>query len=188
MPKTLLIGAFLAWLVPGAVPAAEAPPRVELLTERYEARVAALIDGAQRSIELTMYQANLPDNADDRHPVRKMLDRLVARSKAGIAVKVVLDAGTPEDGAKWPSALAGEYLASKGVNVRWDEDDRTTHTKSMVVDGRWCLIGSTNWSYSALRKNREQSVLLEDPDLAKRMVGSFESLWRKSRPVELADR
>ncbi|MBA3709671.1 MAG: hypothetical protein H0W83_12725 [Planctomycetes bacterium] len=163
---------------------AEDHARAELLTDRYEARVGALIDGAQRSIELTMYQANLPADADDRHPVHKLLDRLIARSKAGVSVKVVLDAGTPEDGAAWPSAIAAAYLAEHHVDVHWDEDDRTTHTKSMVVDGRWCLIGSTNWSFSALRKNREQSVLLDDDDLAKRMAASFEALWKKSRAVE----
>jgi phosphatidylserine/phosphatidylglycerophosphate/cardiolipin synthase-like enzyme len=184
MPATLRTVFCLVWLTASPGWAADERPKVELLTERaYEARVGALIDGAQRSIEVTMYQANLPSDADDRHPVRKLLDRLIARSKAGIAVKVVLDAGTPEDGAVWPSAIAAAYLVEHKVDVRWDEDDRTTHTKSLVVDGRWCLIGSTNWSYSALRKNREQSVLLDDADLAKRMDASFQSLWKKSRPV-----
>lgn len=158
-------------------PAAVSAPAWELLADQaYEARVRALIAGARSGVDLVMFSAVLPDDAGATHPVRLMLEAVIERHRAGIPVRVVLDQGAPP-GRDRPSAHAFRVLAEAGVAVRWDEDERTTHIKALVVDRRWCVLGSHNWTFSALRRNREQSLLVDDPALAARLGGEFARLW-----------
>ena len=161
---------------------------VRLLADAaYASALDELMAGATRSIDVTMFSCVLPAEAKATHAVRKILDRLVRVSKSGVRVRVVFDQGIPahfrKDGVETPSENGAQYLAERGVEVRWDEDARTTHSKSLVVDGRWCIIGSTNWSYSALHKNREQSVLIDNNLLASELTTHFEALWRLSNTV-----
>ena len=176
----------------GGSPAA-ALVSVRLLADAaYAPALDELLKGATRSIDVTMFSCVLPADAKATHPVRKILDRLVQVSQAGVRVRVVFDHGIPpnrlKDGDEPPSENAALYLAERAVDVHWDEDARTTHTKSLVVDGRWCLVGSTNWSYSALSKNREQSVLIDNLLLANELTMHFEGLWRVSRQVVRASK
>jgi len=47
------------------------------------------------------------------------------------------------------------------------------HAKTMVVDGRWCRIGSTNLNFSSLLANYELDVLIEDVELGQAMEAQF---------------
>ena len=175
---------------PAAAPdgLAGGPASVHLLADAdYLPRLLALLRKAHSSIEITLFSCVLPDDARADHPVRQLLETLVERAGAGVQVRVVLDHGVPPSrrrpGEEAPSDNAARWLAARGIAVRWDEDDRTTHTKSLVVDGRWCIVGSTNWTFSALRRNREQSLLLDDPALAATLTTQFNALWKRATPV-----
>lgn len=192
----LLISGVGAWISRGhgaeaAVISAPPPPvgGVRLLADGdYAPAIDRLLNEATTSIDVTMFSCVLPDDPSARHPVRRLLDRLAERAKAGVRVRVVLDHGVPagrlKEGEEPPSDNGARYLKAAGIDVHWDEDKRTTHTKSLTVDGRWCVIGSTNWSASALTRNREQSVLLDSPDLAKELAQHFETLWQASHAVK----
>jgi len=57
------------------------------------------------------------------------------------------------------------------------------HAKVVVIDGRCVVIGSHNWTESALRYNHEVSVLICSSDLAKEVKEYIESLWSNGRLV-----
>ena len=61
---------------------------------------------------------------------------------------------------------AYELLRKNGVTVYYDSDNRVTHSKIVVVDGYITILGSTNWTYSALKKNHEASVLIKSHSVA----------------------
>lgn len=175
-----------------AKPETPAPRRADgeirlLADEAYLPAVLDLLAEARQSIDVTMFSCVLPDDARAGHPVRRLLDRLAERAKAGVRVRVVLDHGVPAsrrvEGEEVPSAGGAAYLRAAGIDVRWDEDARTTHSKSLVVDGRHCVVGSTNWTASALGKNREQSVLIDSAVLAADLTRRFEALWAVGQPV-----
>lgn len=195
----ILVSGFGAWIThgqgaeapgtsSGPLPLAPAGGLTLLADTDYGPAVERLLGSAAARIDVTMFSCVLPTEASPKHPVRKLLDRLIERAKAGVAVRIVLDHGVPlsrqKEGEELPSDAAARYLKAAGIDVRWDEDRRTTHTKSLTVDSRWCVVGSTNWTYSALLKNREQSVLVDSPALAKELTERFDQLWRLSTPVE----
>jgi len=61
------------------------------------------------------------------------------------------------------------------------------HSKLMVVDGAWALIGSANWDPRSLRLNFEYNVECYDEDLASRLDAIAEEKISRSRRVTLAD-
>jgi phosphatidylserine/phosphatidylglycerophosphate/cardiolipin synthase-like enzyme len=48
------------------------------------------------------------------------------------------------------------------------------HAKAVVVDGRWTLLSSANFTQAAQQRNIEAGVLLDDPRLAARMTRQFD--------------
>ncbi len=171
------------------LPKADHPEPIRLLAdEAYLPALERLLANATRSIDVTMFSCVLPADAKPSYPVRRILDRLVERAKAGVRVRVVCDSGIPngklKEGEEAPSINGVRYLADHGIDVRWDEDERTTHTKSLVVDGRWCVIGSTNWTFSALCRNREQDVLVDSAALASELTTRFDALWKLSHAAK----
>jgi phosphatidylserine/phosphatidylglycerophosphate/cardiolipin synthase-like enzyme len=174
------------WSVGSVASAAE--NGIELLAdEDYAPALQRILGQARESIDVTMFSCVLPKDAGPTHPVRRILEQLIARAAAGVTVRMVLDRGIPPSrqrpGDEAPSTVAAEFLRAAGIAVRWDEDERTTHTKSLVIDGRWCIVGSTNWTASALRHNREQSVLCDSPQLAAQITARFTALWQIASPV-----
>ncbi len=124
-----------------------------------------VIDGAEHQLTVVMYVVRY----DDTGPVAALLQSVAHAHKRGVAVRVVLDQGrdwnTGEPDSK--HKLAEKWLTDHGVPVFLDELDRTTHAKVIVADGRTVILGSHNWTRYALAKNREWSLQVDDPDLAR---------------------
>ena len=50
------------------------------------------------------------------------------------------------------------------------------HAKCVVVDGRWSLVSSANFTDRGLHRNLEAGVLIEDPTFASRLAEQWLSL------------
>ena len=62
------------------------------------------------------------------------------------------------------------------------------HAKTIVVDGRWSRIGSTNMNVSSLIANFELDVLVDDVDIARQMEAQFRRDLDRSAEVVLRRR
>ena len=104
---------------------------------------------------------------DDDGVVQGLLQALADAQKRGVEVRVGLDKGllygTTDRDPK--NDAAAEWLTKNGIQVVWDEQDRTSHAKILIVDDHVAIIGSHNWTRAALTGNREVSMLLTDPEL-----------------------
>jgi phosphatidylserine/phosphatidylglycerophosphate/cardiolipin synthase-like enzyme len=124
----------------------------------YVREARRLIDGAQRRVWLSMYVLRPDDGV-----IGSLLDGLAAAAARGVEVRVALDRGAGWDGqpdAKHEDPAA--WLAAHGVRAVLDEEDVTSHAKVLVVDSRFVLAGSHNWTRSAVTRNRELSWLIDD--------------------------
>jgi len=52
------------------------------------------------------------------------------------------------------------------------------HTKIMVVDHKWLLIGSMNFNHNSLDNNREVWILINDPLVIERFLSGFNEDWK----------
>jgi cardiolipin synthase len=98
---------------------------------------------------------------------------LIAARKRGVKVAVILEQGESTDRTSQRNVLTGKMLAKEGVEVTFDPPTLTTHTKLLVIDSETVILGSTNWTYSALTKNHEVSVLIRSPEMAKALADYF---------------
>ena len=61
------------------------------------------------------------------------------------------------------------------------------HSKLMVVDRTWALVGSANWDPRSLRLNFELDLECYDPELASRVEALAQERIRRSRRITVAD-
>lgn len=139
---------------------------VDASDRAYEPAAIWLIDQARASIALSMYLVREAD--DDRHPVNRLLNDLLEARQRGVAVTIYLNTkfkgGNPAAIGQTPWLAR---LRQAGATVVTLPPDRRLHDKLLIVNERYVLEGSTNWSVSALAANRESNTLIDSPTLAK---------------------
>ena len=147
-----------------------------LLTKsNYLAQVTRLLDQAKESISISQYLITYQqDQSND--PVFSLLEALVRARGRGVAVTVALEGTSHTLGDNLPSF---NYLKYNGIDVYFDSPAVLNHEKVLVVDARYVVIGSHNWSRSAILYNQEKSVLLDDPVLAAQVL---DDLPKKYQP------
>ncbi|MDF3289256.1 phospholipase D-like domain-containing protein [Streptomyces silvisoli] len=103
-----------------------------------------LINSAHKSIDLTMYE--LVDTTAQKD--------LVAKEKAGVKVRVILDKRR-----KSTNSSTYTYLKNNGVAVAWSSSAYYfTHEKTMVVDGTQAVIMSGNMTSKYYAADRNYTV------------------------------
>ncbi|MCE9669030.1 cardiolipin synthase [Myxococcus stipitatus] len=119
----------------------------------------------------------LPDTA--------LITALNVAALRGVRVDVVL----PEKGnlpvVQWASTAQLWQVLGPGCRVFLTAPP-FDHTKLMVVDGEWGLIGSANWDPRSLRLNFELNVECYDAALARRLDAVVEERLLRSRPITRA--
>ena len=80
------------------------------------------------------------------------------------------------------SRIGYRDLLRSGVRI-YEWDGPMLHAKTIVSDGRWVRIGSSNLNPSSLIGNYELDVLIEDPSLAESMERQFRLDIGRSREV-----
>lgn len=120
------------------------------------------LSAARERVLVVLFLAASSDVED--HPVHRLVRRLIEARDRGADVVVVLD-----ETFRDRNTTAFRQLEEAGIDVRWDETDRITHTKLVVADDlAW--VGSANWTASALTGgNLESVVRVRDRALADRL-------------------
>lgn len=154
---------------PGCVDSARVTP----VTDRdYFSHAYRILSEAEESIHIVAfelkYYRSFPDSLQNR-----LVRQLIYAHERGVDVKVVVDEFSEQDNAY-------DIMTENGVEIKYDGRDRTTHAKLIIVDGRIVLIGSTNFSYYGLEKNREANVLIEDEAVAQYYENYFQGVWGSS--------
>ena len=139
---------------------------VMLANEDYFPVLLEAIDKAQNEIMISIFSFKAGEHKNS-YPDR-ILNNLAKAVKRGVKVIVILErTGNKSDELDIQNRQTGRLLAEKGVNVFFDSPRKTTHTKLVVIDQRLLILGSHNFTQSALKYNNEISILLESPDMAK---------------------
>ncbi len=182
----VVVGVMLAQLVGPSLPflgGGQAPLPVEgqvLVVEdsQYLSAVAPLIERANRSVYVIMFVMKY-DPGDDDDPVNELLSILADTASRGVDVRVLVDEETRDS---YPQTI--EFLKGHGIGVRLDKSSGiTTHAKVVIVDSEFVVIGSHNWTESALRYNHEVSALIRSGKAAEELTNYFERLWDEGRAV-----
>ena len=124
--------------------------------EKIEMLVLQAVACAQRSIAI-MTPYFLPDE--------RLVTALALAALRGVAVDVVVPARSNHLLVDWASEANIAPLLEGGVRI-WRNPAPFDHSKVMVVDDAWCLIGSANWDMRSFRLNFELNMEVFHDDLA----------------------
>ena len=70
-------------------------------------------------------------------------------------------------------------LRANGIMVKTENFAGKMHSKSMIIDDKYTIIGSMNFSYSGENRNDENIVIIEDSEIAKFYKNFFLYQWAK---------
>jgi phosphatidylserine/phosphatidylglycerophosphate/cardiolipin synthase-like enzyme len=137
-------------------------------------RVAAFIGGAERTLELALYDVRLPDPTGAI--VADALRRVAAR---GAQVRLVYNTDTDRPPAIHPPpATRPEILAELPIEARGIPGiPDLMHHKYAVRDSEAVWSGSTNWTLDSWTRQENAVITVESPALAGRFRENFEELW-----------
>jgi cardiolipin synthase len=151
---------------------------VQVITDReYFEVVQTCFKEAQSSIKVMMFEASYYEKYPNS-PTNILIRELIAAHKRGVSVKVILERRDERQQESVNNEKTGTMLSREGVDVVYDPVTVTTHTKLLIVDGTISVVGSTNWTYSALEKNHEVSVLIRSSEVARRLQDYFQTIWK----------
>jgi phosphatidylserine/phosphatidylglycerophosphate/cardiolipin synthase-like enzyme len=123
--------------------------------------IVALIEGATTSVDLCLYEF-------DRHT---LVEAAVAAAGRGVRVRFAGDGDELGDDGYQALIAAGVELVLRPAN------DRIMHNKFVVVDGRWVVTGSMNFSENGVMLNNNNVVTVESEALAARYTAEFEQMY-----------
>jgi cardiolipin synthase A/B len=113
-------------------------------------------------------------------PDERLITALSLAAMRGVAVTLVVPQESNHVLVDWALRANIGPLLSDGVRI-WRSPPPFHHTKLMIVDEEWCLIGSCNWDIRSFRLNFELCMEVYDRDLA----GTLRAILEDARGSEL---
>lgn len=135
-------------------------PKGKVITDE----IVPLIDGAKDYIYIPAFIITHDEFAN----------ALIRAHKRNVAVKIILDAtNTSQSGSKTVQLRQAE------IPVKIENYAGKLHSKSIIIDDKYLIAGSMNFSKSGESKNDENCLIIESERFAKYYKGFFEYLWKK---------
>jgi polyphosphate kinase len=141
---------------------------VMLANEDYYPFLRQYLKKAQKRIVGTVYLIKTSTHRENEPS--ELVRELAAAKQRGVDVDLVFDLSSEDAEYNTANLEAAEQLKSAGIKVRLDHSRITTHSKTFVIDDRYCFVGSHNLTHSAMSMNQELSLFVDSPDLASKIT------------------
>jgi len=130
---------------------------------------------ASERIYVVIYLAKFHKTRETQ--VNMILDDLIFAKNRGLDVRVILNLSS------WDSTLNSynkefiDSLLKYDIIASFDNPEVTTHAKCVVFDGEITILGSTNWTTSALEYNNEVNIELHNKEICSEIERYIDNLW-----------
>ena len=119
-----------------------------------ERAVVAFIESAERSLDVCIYDLDLPEFAD----------AFIAAHERGVKVRIILAKENAEKA--YPILEQLKTMRELGILTLADNRSGLMHNKFMIADGVRVWTGSYNLTRNCSRFNDNHAIVLESPELA----------------------
>jgi cardiolipin synthase A/B len=140
------------------------------------ATLLSVITYAQKNVDITMAYF-VPDDV--------LENAIKAAAKRGVVVRIILPSYSDFSGVFYAGRAHYDELLESGVKL-YELESAFLHSKSIVVDGVWSSIGSTNFDWRSFVHNNEISVCVIDQPFAQAMGKMFDADLSESKEITLA--
>lgn len=115
-------------------------------------------------------------------PDRPQITALITAALRGVEITIILPQVNNLPFVAWASRASYWELLKHNIRIL-EQPPPFAHTKLMIVDGLWCLLGSANWDTRSFRLNFELNLSVFDQHLANDLGQHFNAVLQTSRPV-----
>jgi len=119
-------------------------------------------------------------------PDRPMIAALIGASLRGVRVELLLPGRNNLPFVHWATRSLLWELIAHGVLVRY-QPPPFVHSKQLLVDDDWALVGSANLDPRSLRLNFEFNLEVWDRDFVAQLGRHHQRSWDAARDVTLAE-
>jgi cardiolipin synthase len=119
-------------------------------------------------------------------PDLSVVSALNVAALRGVQVEILIPEKNNLRTVGWACRAQLWQVLERGCRV-WFTKPPFDHTKAMIVDDAWCMVGSGNWDARSLRLNFETNLESYDPALAAALNRILDEKQATARPVTLAD-
>ncbi|MCX8163380.1 MAG: phospholipase D-like domain-containing protein [Candidatus Micrarchaeota archaeon] len=140
----------------------------EVFSPAAKEKIIGLIKEAKESIDLEIYILSDKD----------IIYHLVESASRGVKIRIILEHRVELDISKVIEALEHE-----NIQIRFSPQQyKLMHSKMMIIDRKKVLVGSINFSRSALESNKESAIIVEGK-IVKKYLENFENDWREGQII-----
>ena len=154
--------------------------RIDILLNGDEVFPAMLRDikSARQTITFAQYLYQ------DGKLAREFADALAERCRAGVKGHILLDSQGARDVKLTYRASRRNYgkMLQGGIEI-YEYHPALMHAKTMIVDGVWATVGSTNMANRSFALNEELNLAVYDRAFARRLEDIFRDDLRYSRKI-----
>jgi phosphatidylserine/phosphatidylglycerophosphate/cardiolipin synthase-like enzyme len=136
-----------------------------------EERLVALMNRAQRTLDVACYEFDLESVAD----------AMARAARRGVRVRMVTDADTLNNSRERAVQAAFEKLRAADIPVVADNRRPIMHHKFTVVDAQWVETGSWNYTTSETYRNNNNAIVVESGALAQNYTVEFEKMFNQKQ-------
>ena len=104
----------------------------------------------------------------------RVVEALISAKQRGVDVRLISDALNAS--SKYSKI---KVLRANGIPVKIENYAGKMHSKTMIADDKYSIIGSMNYSKSGENKNDENTIVLQNADAAKYLKRFFLYQWDK---------
>lgn len=119
-----------------------------------------MVDGAQATIDMAVMGFTY----------EPLIEALIEAHDRGVTIRAVGDAGHLYN-------TGYQMFADRHIPMVSGNLSHIMHDKFMVVDGRFVFAGTANWSWSDLRQNVNNTIVIDSPAVAADFTDEFEQLY-----------
>lgn len=108
-------------------------------------------------------------------PDHAIILALQTASLRGVRVRLMVPSKSNHRVVLWAGRSCYEDLLEAGVEV-YEYEHALLHSKVVIIDGRWAMVGSANMDERSFRLNFELTTMLYDPESTHELHMDFERL------------
>ena len=115
-------------------------------------------------------------------PDHAMILALESASYRGIHVELIVPSCTDHRLVLWAGRSSYDELIGAGIHI-YEHDEALLHSKVIVVDDSWALVGSANMDERSFSINFELTTILYGLELAQSLAHHFDTVRDRSRRI-----
>jgi cardiolipin synthase A/B len=134
------------------------------------------LSSARRSIKITNPYVLFDD---------QMTQTLVQAARRGVQISLLVPGVTDHPLVRHAGRRQFGSLLEAGIEIH-EYTAALLHAKTMVIDGVWATVGSSNLDSRSLKLNDELNLVVYDPEFAARLERVFQDDLRYAKRMDLA--